>query len=72
MPPSLSIPLIDAQAYDVEMKKAELNCEGSAACSLSPESSLINSGDNKTVAVLILRPWEGRDNWPGIDKESEW
>ena len=36
MPLSLSFPLIDAQACDVDgMKKAELNCEGSAASGLS-------------------------------------
>ncbi len=49
MPPSLSVPLISAQACDAEMKKAELNCKGSTA------SSLVNSGDSKTAAMWILR-----------------
>ncbi len=55
MPPSLSIPLINAQACDAEMKKAEFNCKGSTACGQPTASSLTNSGDNKTVAMWILR-----------------
>ncbi len=47
--------LIIAQACDAEIKKAELNCKGSAACGLSTASKLIYSGDNKTVVMLILK-----------------
>ncbi len=47
--------LINAQACDAEMKKADHNCKGSAACGLSTANSLMNTGDNKTVAMLILR-----------------
>ncbi len=53
VPTSLSIPLINVQANDAEMKKAELNCKGSAPTA----SSLIISSDNKTVAILIQRIW---------------
>ncbi len=52
MPLSLSIPVINAQAGDAEMKKAEFNSNGSTACRLSAAA---HSGDNKKVAMSILR-----------------
>ncbi len=51
--PSFSIPLINAKASDADMKKAELNCKGGAACCLSTAGSLINSSNDKTVVMLI-------------------
>ncbi len=55
MPPSSSVPLINAQACDAEMKKAEFNCKGGTASGQPTASSMINSGDKKTVAMWILR-----------------
>ncbi len=37
------------------MKKAELNCKGSAACGQPAASSLINTGDIKTVVMWIVK-----------------
>ncbi len=54
MSPSLSVLLIHAPKCDAQMKKAELNCEDSAACGLSSASLLINSGDKKAVVVAML------------------
>ncbi len=55
MTPSSSTPLINAQACDAEMKKAEFSCNSSTACGQPTASSLKNSGDNKTVATWALK-----------------
>ncbi len=47
MPPSLSVPFINAQTCDAKMKMVELTCKSSAACGLSAARSLITSGDLK-------------------------
>ncbi len=80
MPPSLSVPHIDAQACDAEKKKAEITCKGSTACGQSTASSRINSGDNKTVAMRTLKTcvvklFSHTENWliiiKGMHKESD-
>ncbi len=69
-----SIPLINVQARDAEMKGAEFNC--SAACRLSAASSLINSSDSKIVMMYKLKTCVGlisstQKSGSGINKELE-
>ncbi len=58
MPPSLSIPLINAQVCEAEMKEAELNCRAVQSAHRLQQAHWY-SGDNKTAAMFILTTFVG-------------